>query len=108
MRKKAAFEPEVSLKSTLDLYFQCCSMTLDTDGIMSRAGALANGGVCTLTGERTFQSDTVKNRPSLMASCDMYNFSGEFAFTVGLSAKSGVSGCIMIVVPGVYGFAVWS
>jgi glutaminase len=108
MREKGAFEPEVSLKSTLDLYFQCCSLTLDTDGMALIAGALANGGVCTLTGKRIFQGDTVKNCLSLMASCGMYDFSGEFAFTVGLPAKSGVSGCIMIVVPGVCGFAVWS
>ena len=35
-------------------------------------------------------------------------FSGEYAFTVGLPAKSGVSGALMIVVPGVAGFALYS
>jgi glutaminase len=108
MREKRAFEPGISLCATLDLYFQCCSLTLDTESQGLVAGTLANGGICPLTGKRVFTSETVKNCLSLMASCGMYDFSGEFAFRVGLPAKSGVSGSIMLIVPGVCGIAVWS
>jgi glutaminase len=55
-----------------------------------------------------FQSRTVQNCLSLMSSCGLYDFSGEFAFTIGLPAKSGVSGALLVVVPQVMGLCVWS
>ncbi len=107
MREKKAFPADVDLHSALDLYFQCCSITVDASTMGLVAGTFANGGVCPANGDRVFSSDTVKNCLSLMASCGMYDFSGEYAFTVGLPAKSGVSGSLFIVVPGVCGIALW-
>ena len=56
------------------------------------AASLANAGVCPLTEDRVFSAGTVQSCLPLMSSCGMYDFSDEFAFTIGLPAKSGVSG----------------
>ena len=60
------------------------------------------------TGERVLGSETVRNILSLMYTCGMYNYSGEFAFKVGLPAKSGVSGALLLVIPNVMGIGLWS
>ncbi|TGY90526.1 glutaminase A [Marinicauda algicola] len=108
MREHGAFPREVDLFETLELYLRCCSIEADARRLAAVAATLANGGVCPVTERQVFQRETVKDVLSLMLSCGMYDFSGEFAFTVGLPAKSGVSGAMMIVVPGVAGFAVYS
>lgn len=87
---------------------QTCSIETNCDAGSLMAATLANGGICPLTGQKIFGSQMVQHTLSLMLSCGMYDYSGEFAFHVGLPAKSGVSGAILIVVPKVCGIMVWS
>lgn len=108
MREKKAFPKGSSLVDILEFYFQCCSIEATTEILSIVAGTLANGGICPTTGKSVLKPSTVKNCLSLMSSCGMYDFSGEFAFQIGLPAKSGVSGVIMVVVPNVMGICVWS
>lgn len=54
------------------------------------------GGICPITGDKVLEPETVCNCLSLMYSCGMYDYSGEFAFIIGLPAKSGVSGAVLI------------
>ena len=61
------------------------------------AATLANNGVNPLTGERAIAAEHVKTVLSVMASCGMYDFSGEWMLRVGLPAKSGVSGGVLAV-----------
>jgi len=93
---------------TFELYFHTCSTESNCDSGSVMAATLANGGICPLTGQKVFSSRTVQHTLSLMHSCGMYDYSGQFAFHVGLPAKSGVSGAILIVVPKVCGIMVWS
>ena len=108
MREKNIFPEKFDLVETLEFYFQCCSIELTTDSLSIVAATLANGGVNPLTGKRIFNAQTVQNCLSLMYSCGMYDFSGEFAFTIGIPAKSGISGVVMLVIPNVMGIAIWS
>ncbi len=108
MREKGAFPPNIHLTEVLEFYFQCCSIEVDARMVSVIAATLANGGICPLTGDRIFQDRTVQNCLSLMLTCGMYDYSGRFAFEIGLPAKSGVSGALMVVIPGQMGLCVWS
>ena len=81
-------------------------MTAESESII--AATLANGGTCPITGETVMKPESVKNVLSLMLSCGLYNYSGDFAFKVGLPAKSGISGVILVVIPNVMGICLWS
>lgn len=108
MREKGAFPANTIIEDVLELYFQCCSIEVTAEMMSVVAATLANGGICPTTGERVFDSETVRRCLAMMSSCGMYDYSGEFAFTIGLPAKSGVSGAIMVVVPNVLGLCTWS
>ncbi|MCP3801784.1 glutaminase A [Allokutzneria sp. A3M-2-11 16] len=108
MREQRAFPEGTDLVQTLEFYFQNCAIELDAEMLAIVAATFADGGICPLTGERVFATQTVQHCLSLMSSCGMYDFSGEFAFSIGLPAKSGVSGALMVVVPGLMGICVWS
>lgn len=108
MREKRAFPDNAELIETLEFYFQSCSIELTAENMATVAATLASGGICPTTGKRLLDPHNVQHCLSLMSSCGMYDFSGEFAFRVGLPAKSGVSGAMMIVVPNVMGLCVWS
>ena len=71
-------------------------------------GTLANGGMCPLTLEQVITTDSVKDCLTLMYGCGLYDYSGQFSFEVGLPAKSGVSGCISLVIPNQMGICIWS
>jgi glutaminase len=108
MRESGAFRPGTDLQQTLEFYFQSCSIEVDAEMLAIAAASLANAGVCPLTEDPVFSASTVQSCLSLMSSCGMYDFSGEFAFTIGLPAKSGVSGALMLVIPGLMGICIWS
>lgn len=108
MRENNAFPEKVNLTQTLEFYFQCCSIESCTHHLSIAAATLANAGINPLTGEKIFDERVAQHCLSLMLSCGMYDFSGEFAFKIGVPAKSGVSGALFIVIPNLMGISIWS
>ncbi|KAK7938814.1 hypothetical protein WMY93_002140 [Mugilogobius chulae] len=79
LKEKKCFPEGTDMTSVLDFYFQLCSIEVTCESASVMAATLANGGICPITGER-----------------------------VGLPAKSGVAGGILLVVPNVMGVMCWS
>ena len=92
----------------LDLYFRQCSITVSCRDLAMMAATLANDGINPLTGVSVFDPHYVRDVLSVMNSCGMYNYAGQWSYEVGMPAKSGVSGCIMAVIPGQVGIGVYS
>ena len=91
-----------------DIYFRQCSVEVTCRDLAVMAAMLASGGVNPVSGERVMEPWCVESVLSVMATCGMYDFSGEWMFDVGLPAKSGVSGGILTVLPGRLGVAIFS
>jgi glutaminase len=92
----------------LDLYFQQCSVAVDCRDLAVMAATLANDGVNPLTGERAVSGSLVDSILSIMTTCGMYDYAGQWVYTVGLPAKSGVAGGVLAVLPGQLGIGVFS
>lgn len=96
------------IDETLDLYFQQCSILVNAKDLAMIAATLANGGVNPVTNERAIDERYVQDIISVMLTCGMYDASGEWAYRVGMPAKSGVGGGILAVVPGKLGIGTFS
>ena len=96
------------VEETLDLYFAQCSVLVTCDDLAVIGATLANHGVHPVTGEQVVAPDVVRDMMSVALTCGMYDYAGEWVFTVGIPAKSGVGGGILGVLPGVGGLATYS
>ena len=99
---------EEPVSEHLDLYFRQCAILVSARDLAMMAATLANNGVNPLTNERAIAPEHVKTVLSVMASCGMYDYSGEWVYRVGLPAKSGVGGGIIAVLPGQFGVGTFS
>lgn len=96
------------IDETLDLYFQQCSILVTARDLAMLSATLANGGVNPVTQERALDERYVQDVISVMLTCGMYDGSGEWAYRVGMPAKSGVGGGITAVVPNQIGVGIFS
>ena len=91
---------EGDIEDILDAYFRQCSLEVTCEDLAVLGGTLAADGRNPVTGERVVSPRVAQVVRTIMATCGMYDGSGEFAVSVGIPAKSGVGGGITAAVPG--------
>lgn len=97
-------EPDLSL----DLYTRQCSLGVTTSELAVLAGTIAGGGINPVTKREVFPAYLTSKIVSMMASVGFYEHSGNWMFSTGVPAKTGVGGGIIGVLPGIFGIAAFS
>jgi glutaminase len=94
--------------TVLDAYCKHCAIEMSCIELARGVTFLANRGRVPWSGDVILDESSAKRLSALMLTCGTYDAAGDFAFRVGLPAKSGVGGGIVAVVPGECGICVWS
>jgi glutaminase len=97
-------DPEEALR----VYTRECSVGVSAKDLGMMGATLANGGVNPLTKKQVLPAKHVPELLALMATAGFYDESGDWMFTAGLPAKTGVGGGIVAVVPGRFAIAAFS
>ena len=92
----------------LDIYTRQCSIGVTAKQLATMAATIANGGKNPVTKQQVFKPELSPKIASMMATVGFYEHTGDWLFTTGLPAKTGVGGGIMGVVPGVMGVAAFA
>jgi glutaminase len=99
---------DAAVDHALHQYFSQCSLLVNCRDLSMMAVTLANMGINPVTGQHVFGLEYVKDVLAVMFTCGLYDYAGEWAYRVGLPAKSGVGGGILAVVNRQLGIAVYS
>lgn len=92
----------------VDGYTRQCSLSVSTVELARIAATLANDGIVPGTEERVLSQVATRHVLSVMLTCGMYDSAGDWVSTVGIPAKSGISGGIFGAAPGRLGLATYS
>jgi glutaminase len=95
-------------EAALDVYFRQCSILVTSHDLAIMGATLANMGSNPITRQTTYDLATVRSMLAIMLTCGMYDYSGEWAYRVGVPAKSGVAGGVLAVVNRQLGIATYS
>ena len=99
---------EGDVEAVLTRYLKQCSVHVTAPQLAMMAATLTAGGRNPRTGAQVLPRRRVRDVLSVMHTCGMYDFAGEWAFEIGFPAKGGVGGLLLAVIPGKMGIAVWS
>lgn len=105
---KAQDNLKAPVSDVLDAYFRQCAIAMSCIDLARAFLPLANGGRFADGRTRAMSASRAKRVNALMLTCGLYDGVGNFAYRVGIPAKSGVGGGIVGVVPSKCAIAVWS
>ena len=97
-------DPDMSL----DLYTRQCSLGVTALQLSIAAGTIANGGVNPVTKKEVFDAALAPKITAMIAAVGFYEHTGDWMYTSGIPAKTGVGGGVMGVLPGQFGIAAFA
>lgn len=97
-------DPDMSL----DLYTRQCSIGITASDLSTAAVTIACDGYNSVTKQQVFSKELSPQIISLIATVGFYQTTGDWMYTAGIPAKSGVGGGVMAIVPGVMGIAAFA
>ena len=97
-------DPDLSL----DLYTRQCSLGITAEQLSVCGATIANRGVNPKTGRSVFDASFSPQITSLIATVGFYEHTGDWLYTSGIPAKTGVGGGVMGVLPGIMGISAFA
>ena len=97
-------DPDMSL----DLYTRQCSMGVTAKQLAIAGCTMANDGLNPVTQEQVFDAELAPKITSLVATVGFYEHTGDWLYTSGIPAKSGVGGGVIGIMPGAFGIAAFA
>ena len=97
-------DPDLSL----DLYTRQCSLGITAQQLAICGATIANKGVNPKTNQQVFEASLASKITSLISTVGFYEHTGDWLYTSGIPAKSGVGGGILGVLPGVMGISAFA
>ena len=96
------------VEKVMDAYIHQCAVTLNCDGLAKAGRFLILDDPKNEDGVKVRAARRARRILAIMMLCGQYDGSGDFAYRVGLPAKSGVGGGILAIAPHQASIAVWS
>lgn len=93
---------------SLDLYTRQCSLGITSAQLAAMGATIANNGLNPLTGQQVFDPVISPKITTMIASVGFYQHTGDWLYTSGIPAKTGVGGGVMGVMPGLFGIAAFA
>lgn len=89
-------------------YSDQCAIEMSCVDLARSFRLFSTSGLNPWNGERILTTSQNKRINAIMVTCGLYNAVGDFAYRVGIPAKSGVGGGIVGVIPGQMSIATWA